>query len=165
MSGIYASATVTRYNGSLTAPVQHCPGRNNKNKNINLHKSKERRWGAAGGHAALQGFLRWGRWTRAWVEDGGVPSDHSILTAVFLLKSCSVGLCCLDFCAGHAHLMMQLRVPPQAAYSVRFIEIKTKGAAWKFTEREEMAYDMRPLLSLCSLSPLGIRNVHAKLFF
>lgn len=41
MSGIYASATVTRYNGSLTAPVQHCPGRNNKNKNINLHKSEE----------------------------------------------------------------------------------------------------------------------------
>lgn len=65
MSGIYASATVTRYNGSLTAPVQHCPGKNNKNKNINLHKSEEskgREREELAGHAALPGQMGMAGW-------------------------------------------------------------------------------------------------------
>lgn len=64
------------------------------------------------------------------------------------------------FFAGHAHLMMQLRVPPQAAYSVRFIEIKTKGAAWKFTERRNGVWHASPRLSL-SLTPLLVPSWHS----
>lgn len=62
------------------------------------------------------------------------------------------------FFAGHAHLMMQLRVPPQAAYSVRFIEIKTKGAAWKFTERRNGVWHASPRLSL---TPLLVPSWHS----
>lgn len=73
MSGIYASATVTRYNGSVTAPVQHCPGKNNKNKNINLHKSeeskeRERDREELAGHAALPGQMGMAGWVDGRME-------------------------------------------------------------------------------------------------